>query len=431
MTTATLPTPKELTPQLRSRFIGALEAVFIKESDLEDLVAKHLGMMESTLEEIVGVTRGERPGDIARRLVIALSSQNKIPDLAQAMLEMRPDNLTFRELAKEFGVTLADPVAGAFHAKEPNLALIRDRVTRFNERLKSRQRQFGYLHAYKQLHDSVHDLQDKLVAVRLAIEEVRRQPTDRRNLRRVAIQLLPLVSKAKQGAASAEFEEDYNPWVNEFAEVIQVLRADPDGADIAPLDDALDKLFALPNRLEGVNRELIQTAKRLEPEFLVPMMDDILGELLHDSHPDNTREEVRAKLLGFRALCDSLNRLQHEHNICQRLDTALGVARQAPSPFEARAYQQANVLKNLLEILAGRPGDELAEAAVAAAREVEANAGAAKRQAAEEQFDLLTESCRHLFSQTDKDLLEVTGKLVNEALILDALLGRFTDVRDR
>jgi hypothetical protein len=406
-----------LSPDLRQRIRGALAGVFNLD-DLNDLLIRHL-YPDLRLDRVVAVN-GRTVDAVVNDLLTRVESDELVEKLLGGMLDLRPRNRTFLELAAELNVQAPVPTAIVPAHRDP--VVIQVRVTRFSTLFNERRQWFGYLDAYKRLHDSVHELQEKLEAVREAVRQARRQPPSRGALKIIEIQLRPHVAAARSAVSDTESPDEHRGWVEEYAQAVAALRAVGEGGDPAVAGPAEEILLAVPNRQGELNRELVRCARRLRPEELAPMLDDVLAEL------DGSGANVRGGLERFRELCTDLARLRDVHDACQQVDTALIGALHLADPTTIPPAQIVSLQTLLKRIRTGRPADDLAETAAAAIENFQTAVQTGDRSEAEGQFALLVESFRQVFIQADRDLLAVTTRLVNEARVLDAHLQGATHV---
>jgi hypothetical protein len=436
-----------LTSQQRSDLIGLLSA--FGKAAMEQLVSQHLNLIsngepQNRLNQLVG-TVGLADPEIARQLVDVVASHDMIVDLVKGIAEMRPRNRRVRELARQFGVPVPGPVL-PLASQATRSSIIKDRVISFDDRFENRKEQFGYLNAYKQLHDAIHSVEDKLKEIKQSAEDARQNPDDRLFLKEVTIQLQTFVAEAADALGRTEFPNDpmNRKWTTKFADAVECLDKVADSKlPLTELDKALNDLRALPSQLGRLNTEIVQCAKRLHPEELVPLIDDVLGEL---SQWSTTVSAVgfQEKFEEFRELCARLAQLSRQHDICQGIALALLGTMQTAEGAASQAYTEGEVLKGLMSIASEVSNDprngtaaktvetaEGFESADAYARKmktdesIEQSAKDDARRSASRAFGILLARFRQLFLATDKQLRSLTGDLVLKAPELDRLLKGF------
>lgn len=308
------------------------------------------------------------------------------------------------------------PVAADFGAA-------RDKVIEFKLYFRESESQFGYLNAYKDLHDRLHTLHEMREGIAQAAERLRKQPPDPMALEIVAEDLQIQVLAARRSAATLE-EPDDARWLDAFAKGVEGLAAAAKGFDLALLDHSVKALRELPSQHQaGLNAELVKSAKRLKAERLGRTANEILTRFAAGA-PLLT--EFRTRLGGFGGLCDQLARQIGQHDSCQAVELALAPYEAAPDVSAERIPDWPNLAGRLAKLAADRPGDLRAERAAAASVTFAAARGAA----AVDSFSGLLLRFRRLFHEADKELLAATDDLVREAELLNVQLRALTNVPD-
>ena len=312
------------------------------------------------------------------------------------------------------------PVAADFGAA-------RDKVIEFKLYFRESESQFGYLNAFKDLHDRLHTLHEMREGIAQAAERLRKLPPDSTALEIVAEDLQAQVLGARKSAATLEEPADAR-WLEAFANGVEGLAAAAKNIDLALLDHSVKALRELPSQHQaGLNAELVKSAKRLKAERLGRTANEILTRFAAAgpaAAPLLT--EFRTRLGGFGGLCDQLARQIGQHDSCQAVELALAPYEAAPDVSAERIPDWPNLAGKLAKLAADRPGDLRAERAAAASVAFPAARGAA----AVDSFSGLLLRFRRLFHEADKELLAATDDLVREAQLLNVQLRALTNVPD-
>jgi hypothetical protein len=331
------------------------------------------------LETIVG--RNQLFPEVVPDFINKAVQHGQVRAMILTMAEHLDSDTEFLQLTVELGIQLrpgtpAPPKPEA--AMPPPAAPIADANTmheRFqivHQRILDGNKWMAYLEAYKQLHESVHVLQHQLEAIGQALETARRQPAGRRNLRRVAVSLTRYVDQARKGACSTELPAEHRDWIAQFDGAVKTLQEDSDATDLAPMEEAIEILRALPNRQADLNKELVRCAKSLDRDKLLESIDAALHDLR--SNPGTAPEDLLSKLQGFRDNCDRLGPLVQEHDLCQGIDIVLAGIQSLADDAAAKKCRDKHVHADLQYIVESRPDDTLASEAAEAAGRFEATA---------------------------------------------------------
>ena len=306
----------------------------------------------------------------------------------------------------------------------PDAGPDRDVVVRFNERFQQRKRQLGYLRAYKQFHDILHDLHDYGPQIDKAVAGLTRPPADGPSPQSVADTLDEWRTAARRSVGETEFPDHPPRWIKRFeTAVAEVLAGLSTGVADAPQAEkvarAAQVLGNLPAEVQvELNEDLLNSALRLNTDELIELMNKMLVGLVGSG-----ADPVRARVESFRQYCQSLKGLIDDHDRCQKVDGALQEAVGLVGKSPSLPSQWADVCVWLDAIVAARPGHLYASRAAESASLFGKVADDPKQ--AGPVLALFRERFEKLFFQTDKDLLELTKDLVTAAEVLDAALGGF------
>jgi len=395
MPTGTTQPPIELSNDQREQLEKTLAEHF-EQIDLEHLLSWRLNIEENgvrieQLDRFVAVT-GMSFDAIVQQFVARVKANYKVRELVSGMLGSKPEIQKVQKLAAELGI---QPPGNAQLPLAPSKAdtqvinikvqtgpqmpaapagseagAMQGKLHAIYQRIMDGNKWMGYLEAYKQLHESVHVLQRQLEAIGQALDTARSPAANRRNLRRMGVVLTPLVNQAREGADSAEFPEEHKDWVSDFGKAVEMLKNDGDATSFSPMETALEKLRALPNRQGELNKELVRCAKRLDREKLLESIDAALHDLR--ASPGTAPEDLLLKLDTFRGHCDQLGPLVQEHDRGQSIDGVLAGLQALTDDAAANKCREMHVHADLKAIADGRPNDSLASEAAEAARRFEA-----------------------------------------------------------
>jgi hypothetical protein len=415
-----------VSPELWKQLQDVLTRSFTKD-ELVRMATLHLSFPDVRFADLVNF--GQNNEQIAFQLVEVADKRGYIDRLVQAIATERPNLTEAAALVARFRVETGGP---GIAPRADVSAKIRDAVIRFNDRFQRRQKQFGYLNAYKQLHDVLHELHDLHPQIATMAETARRSPDDLPDPTSITDLLQDWVAEAQRSAKATEFPSNSARWATRFeraaADLTQELtKADVTTIELAKLDRAVEVLAHLPAEEQAVlNERLVEGAQRLETDELIELIDGILADLgTGGAASPAATNDLRVGFEPFRALCQRLAGLIHEHNLCQQVDGALReadvlseVTPEALAPWPA-------IKAGLQEIAANRPNELQATRLAESVRLFEASAASSDRRRATQVFNRLRERFDDLFFHTDKALLDVTRDLLVAAQLLDAILKRF------
>src|SRR5262249_14101530 len=153
--------------------------------------------------------------------------------LVQAIATERPNLPEAAALVARIRVEAGGP---AIAPRTDVSAKIRDAVIRFNDRFQRRQKQFGYLNAYKQLHDVLHELQDLQPQIARLAEAARRSPDDLPDPTGVTDLLQDWVAEAQRSAKATEFPTNTSRWTTRFERAATDLTQELTRADVTTIE---------------------------------------------------------------------------------------------------------------------------------------------------------------------------------------------------
>lgn len=365
---------------------------------------------------------------IAFDLVEVALQHGHLRDLVVELRDVRPGVPEIVALAAALG--LPARVGGAAATREIPDA-VREAVIRFNERFRDRRKLFGFLNAYKQLHDVLHDLHDFRAQIETVAAAVRHSPEDAPDPTAVTDPLTDWVARGKESARRTQFPNAPSKWIARFEKAVTDLSAELTKTDAATidgpkLDRAVEILAHLPvDEQKDLNARLVECAMQLDTDELVDQMDRILMELSQAGAAGPLTEELRAGVGPFRALCRGLSVLIDDHNDCQEVDGALREAAGLPEITPDRLSEWAEIKAWLQKIAERHPDDLRATRTSQSTAQFEQASAAGDKKRTAQVFTRLQERFDDLFLNTDKALLEVTRDLLAAAEVLDATLGRF------
>ena len=420
---------RSLTPELRDNLQAVLTLAF-EVDGLRRFATERLAFDDVKFADEVNFS--QTLSQVVFSLVEVALHHNRLAELVLAVRDVRPNREDVRALVEAFGLVVA---AAARPVTVIIPAVVREAVIRFNERLQLRQRQFGYLNAYKELHDLLHGLQDFHTRLESTVAAIRRPSGEPPDIDGITDSLSLWVVEAQESVRGTQFPKIPPRWIARFKQAVEDLKTElfkPDPATIegSKLDRAVEVLAHLPaEEQKGLNARLVECAMSLETDELVDLMDRILTELGKAGAAGAETDDLRAGVGAFRVLCRGLTDLIADHNLCQGVDGALSEADGLPEVTPNRLSQWTEI-KGWLEEIAGRhpgnlPDDMRANRPSVSARDFEEAAAAGDKVRTKRLFDQLEARFRHLFFNTDKTLLEVTRDLLAAARALDATIKRF------
>jgi hypothetical protein len=283
---------------------------------------------------------------------------------------------------------------------------LREAVIRFNEQLGQRKEQFGYLNAYKELHDMLHNLQ-QIILPQIPVTGHRVPP-------QASVLLKAAVQTVEKQLPNTEFENEHRDWAERFQTAAREL------GDKTTFDLAREVLANLPAEQQKIlNEELVRCARRLRVTELKSLLEDIVLKLGTDA------EALGNGVISFHNLCGQLTDAADNHDLCQDIEGWLLQTgdRRCGSPDELKKW--VSIRNGVTKIAANRPADTAATEMVQLAEAFERHAALGEREDAEVHFEMLLAQFRHLFFMLDKEMREVTRDLLSEVKSLDARIKGF------
>jgi len=414
-----------LTPTRRERLQNILMSAFDAKGLLQFATVR-LAFDDVRFADAVNFSQAT--ANVVFDLVGVAVQHGYVSQLVLALRDERPNLPETAALVAELGLS---PGPGESPSANEIPSAVRDAVVRFNERFQQRRRQFGYLNAYKRLHDLLHDLHDFQAQIEAVAAAVRRPSDDPPDPMSVTDPLTDWVQRGRESAQRTEFPNSPPKWIARYERAVgdltaELNKADPATIDGPKLDRAVEILAHLPaDEQKELNARLVECAMRLDTDELVDQMDFILTELSKASAAGSETDDLRAAVGPFRALCRGLSVLIDDHNDCQEIDGALREAVGLPEVIPDRLSQWADIKAWLQEIAARHPGDLRAARTNESTVQFEQVATSGDKKRTAQVFTRLQERFDDLFFNTDKALLEETRDLLAAAEVLDATLGRF------
>ncbi|MFL5341423.1 MAG: effector-associated domain EAD1-containing protein [Gemmataceae bacterium] len=351
---------------------------------------------------LANVTRAADFGTVATEFIDWARREGRLGeflDRAVASVPGRPDLAALRD------EHLAASVApGALPADAVEAA-----IGRFANRFRERLPLFGYLNAYKHLHDLLHELSGYLG--QLHAEADARRTANAAVSAATAAALRRWAAEAVRWWQRTELPNPPRLWIGQLTTAAD----DFLGADPAKHTRALARLASLPSaNLLELNADMTRCAGRLRPEELLPDVDT--ARRLIGPAAAGPLADVAAAADDLRDPLSQLPQAIRHDTLCQEIDTqfreAGGLA--AKTPNEILGWDVVG--DNLSALDRERPGD-LRTAAVGAARVAFVAAPSPAT------FDRLVAAFDVLFKAMDVDLKSVTTDLLTAANRLTASLG--------
>ncbi len=359
--------------------------------------------LEIVLSETVTTDDGWKM--VAFNLVDSLNREERAVELIRVIWEARPNDTRI--------IALSDEIAAQSDDADHTVSVdsLRKAIGAFNDGFEQRNELFGYLDAYKQLHDVLHELQSFNATV--AETAVRRKADPSVPIAEDVVFFLRDHAKtARDCVAETEFPGRPLRWIDRLDDAIRDLT----GNDIAKMLRAVAILTKLPTEeLAPLNEKLFENASHLHVQELVASLDKILNALSLDM--SSALVKLRAQVQEFRSLCSRLDQLTQAHNLCQKIDYDLHQVAELRPVTSDDPSDWVDAKKSLHDLTLYMPNDEkVAHTSAAASLFEAANQGPA--------FEALVARFDNLFMATDKALLKVTNKLPVKAIALHAALEK-------
>lgn len=351
-------------------------------------------------------------------VVVANTRDDWRQGLLRGMLSYWPNHSGLRTIAGAHGVTPPPAAEG-----QGFVAIVRpaDSLRRVRSLLEERSDWLRYLRGYKQMHDSLDRLGLCLPSLRTWIETNPGRLPEPRFLTRLSTELRVPCLQAVEGSEGVEFPENHREWIEQWKQAIETLRNCAAGkGDLLTFVEAADILQTLPDQQQrGLNRELVNCARRLKLEELLPSLDETLPALESPGQPPGPAQLVR----DFRDLCRELQSHVLVHDLSQGIDKVLLDAQTTSDLARQRLLLERGTLRARMQRLAdAHPPDETLASAIAAADAFLVSSAEGKPAARDDFSDLQT-YFRLFFVAVDRQLLATVNDLVGRALQMGAFLG--------
>jgi Effector-associated domain 1 len=374
----------------------------------------------------VAFTSESDPGrKAAFEVVEGLDRDDRIPELLDAVQAERPRS----ERLKRFIAAVRSSV-DAGHAAEAVASLagrlradprLRGDAVQFRANFRATRDEIGLLGRYKQLHDCLHLVQLRQWAVTRAAGAFPTDPSAAFELGRYVGELREAARAAREQAAGLPTAAEELDWVDEFDQALDAARDAVRDRSHERLSDAVERLERLQQAAVGVNRSLIEAARRLRLDRLDEALGSLLGDAAAPAPDDQTLfRTLQAGRDGLRALDQRLAALVDAHDDWQRVDKALAAAGVVPAIRPAERVPRWERVKGILARLCpqGMAEDEDADPSALAGRWEQT----ADPTAAENLFLSVQAAARGRFVIVDKQLLGLCGELERTVGPLNSIL---------
>jgi hypothetical protein len=365
-----------------------------------------------------------------RELVSVKTDSDELSMLMREDLDLRLDALT--SVNKKFDILVFELIETlerngnlsrfieAFSSRKPYLSadleailsgssarqlrsIDREQIKQLRLEFRERRENFGYLKAYKKLHDVLH-------AISGVVPQLKKEAEDRAKINvPIPEDTVDNLEQWRDDAVAWSSKTEHpnlppiSDWVPRFEAAVHSFL----GEDSVRHAKALASIARVPGQqLSSLNNQLVYCAANLKVEELVNHLDEMpIIEL-----------GLAPAVARFRDPCMRLGAMIEDHHACQRIDVELqlagGLAVYSPEEIE----DWANV-KECLAKLAGRRSSKEVSRTQLAADVFEKTPSASS-------FGSFFEKFSKMFKKIDEELLVITTELLDDATNLsDALEG--------
>ncbi len=345
--------------------------------------------------------------DFNQRLHLLVDASKPFSTVVFKLIDWFERNSIIPELMQAVGVHKPglQPDLQAIREGTPSPVAVpvdRAKLRQFGLEFRGRRVWFGYLNAYKELHELLHNLSGILPQIQ---EEAAERSRNGSPIPETTVEdLHQWVEDGRRWAAETEHPKapPLAVWVPKFASAVDDLL----GADAAKYASAFANLARIPDQqLRDLNIQLVACARRLKVSDLVDLLDNLpIAEL-----------GLTAQVASFRDPCQRLEQLIDDHDLCQNIDNELRLAAGIATVVPAAILGWSDVRNWLEQLAVLRPNDSRVTRTRRAADAFDATPSSDTFHDVVEKFD-------DLFKKTDEALLKVTNNLLRAATVLaDAL----------
>jgi hypothetical protein len=427
-------------PVLSKEQFEQLQALLVESFDksaLEELVRKKLG---DRLENIINTNQ---PNSKIVFDLLTWTEQRGVSTLEvflQGALAERPGNGVLQAFCEQAVPGALKPFDSQAFVKNLTSGLnvlismkdvlaVRETVGHVRAQLETTNEQIDILKKYKELHDCLHELQVRLLAITDAVTRVKEVPA-RRSLGIYAKDLRWLAERARAAIPNLPSEQNEKIWIPD----LDSCAADIDAARASTENG--HELTQLPIRLRGllteaprINANLAQLAGLLTLDSFSKTMDAIAGRIRYDTIAEDTSLQLSTGSAAVNVLRSRIALLVREHYEWQFLTTQLATADTSldyqPKLKIVRWYQFSSRLMALCDLASREEWSQdirsLMERWVASAS-LAPKPSDIEITAAEDAFAEFSHACKLRFFEVDKQLKELCSKLTEIATPLTMLL---------
>jgi hypothetical protein len=332
-----------LTPQQFQELHTALLAAFDK-ADLQMLV--RFNYPPAFLKNI----DWEQPLDaVVTQVLNKLEERGDLDPLIRGMLQARPKKDKIVRFCQNYfpqafqapaQALLISDVTGGLTALIDALSKnrqIRLTLGRFQADIDTARDRIRTVVAYKVLHDSLHNLDQRLVPITLAVSRYREDPAYPLQLRRAIIDLRRESRRAREAAGSTPTRALELEWIEDLeqsiAELEDASKPPGDPAQMAPAVATFERLVV---KADGINRQICASAAEMKLGALIKALTEINQQMPGNGPPEGPTAKLRAGLAGLKGLQSEFVRRVAEHQEWQMLDSALSTAESSPEHDPAK-----------------------------------------------------------------------------------------------
>jgi hypothetical protein len=307
---------------------------------------------------------------------------------------------------------------------------VRETVGHVRAQLEASNEQIDMLKKYKELHDCLHELEVRLLAIADAVARAN-EAAARRSLGIYAKDLKWLAERARAAIPNLPSEQSEQVWVPDLDNCAN----DIEGARIS-LETARDRLSPVPIKLRRllteaprINTALAQLADLLRLDSFSKTMDAIADRIRPDTMPDDgALLQLITGSAAVNVLRSRITHLVHEHYEWQFLSTQLAAAdTSSDHQPDVKILRWPQFRTKLIALCDLAPQEESSEGLRSLLDRWVTAASAMQPSdieitAAEDAFAEFSHVCKLHFFEMDKQLKELCSKMTEVAMPLNVLL---------
>jgi hypothetical protein len=378
---------------------------------------------------------------VANQLLNKLELRGDLEPLLRGMLQARPKkDEVLRFCRNHFPEGFQTPgqadlvtrVAGGLTTVIGALSNPKVRLTmgRFRADIDTARERIRTVAAYKVMHDSLHNLAQRLDVIVGAISNFRENPAAGRQLSRAALDLRREARRARESADRTPTKDRELSWIDDMEQSVASMQVALAANDEQQMSDAVETLQRLVVETDGINRQICAFAADLKLGILIEALAEIEKHVSENGGEGGAASRLRAGQSGLKGLQAEFARRVAEHQAWQLLDRELSAAESSSEYDPAKKiHRWPKVRDRLIDLCDLFPNEEWYVELRARSESWEKAASAGDRATSTMEANTFLALASNRFFDVDVELNTLCDRLNEVALLLDTLLEVLTHDR--